>query len=44
MPSLLFVVFFLQLIIHIINSVGAAAINDLVRLARSRILVQQWRD
>lgn len=30
MPSLLLVVFFLQLAIHIINSVGATAINELI--------------
>jgi hypothetical protein len=30
MPSLLVVVFVLQLAIHIISSVGAQAINDLV--------------
>lgn len=31
MPSLLFIVFALQLTIHIINSVGAAAVNELVQ-------------
>lgn len=31
MPSLLLVVFFLQLLIHLINTVGAPAINDLVK-------------
>ena len=31
MPSLLLVVFFLQLLIHLINTIGAPAINDLVK-------------
>jgi hypothetical protein len=31
MPSLLLIVFALQLVIHIINSIGAAAVNELVR-------------
>ena len=31
MPSLLIVVLVLQLAIHLINTVGAQAINDLVR-------------
>ena len=34
MPSLLLVVFVLQLVIHFINTVGAGAINNLVRFAR----------
>lgn len=32
MPSLLLVVFTLQLLLHIINTVGANTINELVRL------------
>ena len=32
MPSLLLVVFVLQLVIHLINTVGAGAINNLVCL------------
>lgn len=31
MPSLLFVVFLVQLAIHLVNSVGAATVNSLVR-------------
>lgn len=30
MPSILVIVFFLQLAIHLVNTVGAQAINDLV--------------
>jgi hypothetical protein len=33
MPSLLLIVFVLQLAIHIINSAGAAAVNELVSLS-----------
>ena len=32
MPSLLLVVFVLQVALYLINTVGAAAINDFVRL------------
>ena len=31
MPSILLPIFLLQLTIHLINTIGAAAINDLVR-------------
>ena len=34
MPSLLLVVFVLQLVIHLINTVGAGAINNLVGFER----------
>jgi hypothetical protein len=32
MPSLLLVVFILQLLLHIINTVGANTLNELVRI------------
>jgi len=35
MPSLLVVVFILQFLLHIINTVGANTINELVRLCPS---------
>lgn len=31
MPSLLLIVFFVELAVHLVNTVGAATINDLVR-------------
>jgi hypothetical protein len=33
MPSLLLVVFVLQFLLHIINTVGASTVNELVRLS-----------
>jgi hypothetical protein len=33
MPSILLTVFILQLIIHIVNTIGASTINNLVRNA-----------
>jgi hypothetical protein len=41
MPSLLLVVFVLQFLLHIINTVGAAAVNDLVSPASLRIYTAQ---
>lgn len=35
MPSILVIVFFLQLAIHLVNTVGAQAINDLVPSPRT---------
>lgn len=35
MPSLLLVVFILQFLLHIINTVGASTVNDLVSPAAS---------
>jgi hypothetical protein len=37
MPSLLLVMFMLQLFLHIINTVGATTINELVRLYSHKI-------
>ena len=39
MPSLLVVVFVLQLVIHLINTVGAAAIDNLVSFITIKPLV-----
>ena len=34
MPSVLLTVFFVQLAIYIVNSLGAAAVSELVRIAQ----------
>jgi hypothetical protein len=39
MPSLLLVVFVLQFLLHIINTVGASTVNELVRLPAPVLLL-----
>lgn len=39
MPSLLLVVFILQLLLHIINTVGANTVNELVGPASTRLII-----
>jgi hypothetical protein len=43
MPSLLLIMFILQLFLHIINTVGATTIDELVRLLPSKTLVRQCK-
>jgi len=42
MPSLLLVVFTLQLLLHIVNTVGASTVNDLVSPASENKHAGTW--
>jgi hypothetical protein len=44
MPSLLLVVFILQFLLHIINTVGASTVNELVRPALTASTLERHTD